>query len=103
MQVVAAIDAVDMQGGSIAGGQAIHIKGRGFGRVKSAVKVDAGGVPCTVMAAEDNEIVCILKAGNHTSRELYRGGAGVKMSYIEGAERPCRFCTYEDSIAGPSA
>eukprot|EP00892_Ulva_mutabilis_P008261 jgi/Ulvmu1/5807/UM025_0063.1 len=85
MQVLAAIDSVDMRGRSLAGGQTIYIKGRGFGKEKSAIQVSAGGVPCMVKKAEGNEIVCILAPGNHTRRTLYQGGAGVNITYLRGS------------------
>lgn len=76
-----------MEGASLAGGQTIYIKGRGFGQVKDAITVDVDGVPCVVVHVHEHEVECVLAAGNHTVRDVYRGGAGVKVEYSEDLQR----------------
>lgn len=83
MQVVPAIDYLHMEGGSIAGGQTVRIRGRGFGNSVQAVHVDVGGVPCFVAAVHESEIACVVSSGNSTVREMYRGGSGVRITHYE--------------------
>lgn len=67
----------------MAGGQVIHVQGRGFGKMKDSITIDVGGVPCKVVEAQESEVACVLATGNSMMQDTYRGGAGVRITYYE--------------------
>lgn len=86
MQVVPAIDYVYVEGRSTAGGQTVRIRGRGLGNSMQAINVDVGGVPCFVAEVHESEIACVVSSGNSTVREMYRGGAGVRITHYANVD-----------------
>ena len=59
VQVFPVVESVSGEGGSLAGGHVLRVRGRGFGSVAAAVSVDIAGMPCHVLAAQDTLLTCV--------------------------------------------
>lgn len=75
------VNQINVNTGSLAGGQVLNIGGHGFGKVATAVNVDVDDLPCKVLNVDPDQITCLTIAGSSMQREVYRGGAGVRLEY----------------------
>lgn len=87
------IDNVEVHSGSRAGGQLVKVDGHGFGTDISAVRIDAAGVPCKVLKADRDGLVCLTDAGSGPVQQRYLGGAGVHVAHYAEIERAMNLCS----------
>ena len=86
-QVHPAVESVSAEAGSLAGGHVLHIRGRGFGNMADAVRVDISGMPCQVLSTVDSVITCLTSPWEPSvsNRTTFSGGAGIHLTQFTGS------------------
>ena len=51
---------------SVFGGQVLTFEGRGFGESSSQIAITLGDLPCEVVSAVDEEILCVTSPATQT-------------------------------------